>query len=80
VGDIANEMTIRAAVGSLPPREREALVLRYFADFSVREVAALMRCPEGTVKTLTRRGIELLRRSGLVEDDDVELEEVSDAE
>lgn len=80
IADVASDVMIRVAVRSLPRREREALVLRYFADFSVREVAASMRCPEGTVKTLTRRGIERLRRSGLVEDDDVELQEVSDAE
>ena len=80
MADVASDVMIRVAVRSLPRREREALVLRYFADFSVREVAASMRCPEGTVKTLTRRGIERLRRSGLVEDDDVELQEVSDAE
>lgn len=80
VEDQIAAMAVRSAVAALPRREREALVLRFFADFTVAEVAAVMACPEGTVKTLTRRGIERLRRSGLVDTDEVELEEVSDAD
>jgi DNA-directed RNA polymerase specialized sigma24 family protein len=30
----------------------------------VRETAAAMQCPEGTVKTLTREAITTLRRAG----------------
>ena len=62
----------------LPTRERTALVLRYFGDLSVREVAEIMRCPEGTVKTLTRRAIASLRDAGLMDGERETLEE-SDA-
>jgi RNA polymerase sigma factor (sigma-70 family) len=61
--DAAAAMTIRTAVSSLPRRQRTALILRYFADLSVRDVAAAMECPEGTVKTLTRKAIASMRQS-----------------
>ena len=46
-----------------------AVILRYFADLSIRDVATVMGCPENTVKTHTRRALESLRRSGLVDDE-----------
>ena len=52
---------LREPLARLRPRTREALILRYYADLSVAEVARLMRCPESTVKTLTRRGLMKLR-------------------
>ncbi len=61
--DPAAAMTIRTAVASLPRRQRTALILRYYVDMSVRDVAAAMECPEGTVKTLTSKAITSLRQS-----------------
>ena len=57
--------------------QRQALILRYFADLSVRDTAAAMRCPENTVKTHTRRALEALRLSGLL-DDEIELADEPD--
>lgn len=54
-------LMVRAALQRLRPRAREALILRYYVDLSVEDVARLMRCPESTVKTLTRRGLAHLR-------------------
>lgn len=54
-------LLVRATLARLRPRTREALILCYYADLSVAEVARLMRCPESTVKTLTRRGLMQLR-------------------
>jgi RNA polymerase sigma-70 factor (sigma-E family) len=59
--DPATAITIRTAVASLPRRQRTALVLRYYADLSVRDVAEALGCPEGTVKTLTSKAIASLR-------------------
>lgn len=56
-------LDIRKAVASLPRRQRTALILRYYVDLSVREVAEVMDCPEGTVKTLTSKSIASLRQS-----------------
>jgi RNA polymerase sigma-70 factor (ECF subfamily) len=63
-GDRSDVVAMRAAIAALPERQREALVLRYYADLSVAEVAKAMRCPEGTVKTLTSRGVAALRAMG----------------
>ena len=68
--DTADRVAVRTAVAALPERERRALVLRYYADLSVRDVAAAMKCPEGTVKTLTHQGINRLRTAGLEVADD----------
>jgi RNA polymerase sigma factor (sigma-70 family) len=64
-GAVDDVLAVRAAVARLPERQRRALLLRYFADLPVAEVASLMECPEGTVKTLTFQAIAALRRAGL---------------
>ncbi len=46
---------------SLPRRQREAVVLRYLADLSEADVAIIMRCSEGTVKSHCSRGLAALR-------------------
>lgn len=48
-------------VRSLPPRQRAALVLRYELDLSEREIAHLLGCRPGTVKSLTARALSHLR-------------------
>lgn len=59
--DAADAVAVRAAVASLPRRQRTALVLRYYGDLPVAEVAALMSCREGTVRALTAQAIAGLR-------------------
>jgi RNA polymerase sigma-70 factor (ECF subfamily) len=58
--DSATAVAIRDAVSRLPRRQKTALVLRYYADLTVEDVAQLMECPPSTVKTLTRRAIQRL--------------------
>lgn len=61
VADVADAVAVRAAVALLPPRQRAAVVLRYFADLPVDETAAVMGCAPGTVKSLTSQAIATLR-------------------
>jgi RNA polymerase sigma-70 factor, ECF subfamily len=68
--DSTDALAVRAAVASLPTAQRQALILRYFADLSIAEVAAVMECPENTVKTHVRRACARLRVSGLLDVDD----------
>jgi RNA polymerase sigma-70 factor (ECF subfamily) len=68
--DMAAHIAVREAVSRLPKRQRTALVLRYYADLPVDEVAALMQCAPGTVKSLTHHAIGALRQAGLVDRDD----------
>lgn len=60
--DSADAVAVRQAVAALPAKRRTAVVLRYFADRSVAQTAAIMEVPQNTVKTLTRRGLADLRR------------------
>ena len=57
VGDAdATDVDVHRAVLALPGRQRAAIVLRYFDDRSVAEIAALLGCSEGAVKTHLARG------------------------
>jgi len=51
-----------AALRQLPPRQREALVLRYYADLPEAEIAATMGISRGTVKSTTARALAALGR------------------
>ena len=51
------------ALAALPPRQRAALVLRYFLDLSEAEVAAALHCSLGTVKSSTSRGLKRLEET-----------------
>jgi RNA polymerase sigma-70 factor (sigma-E family) len=50
-----------AALRRLPDRQREAIVLRYYADLSEAEIAATMGISRGAVKSHTARGMSALR-------------------
>jgi RNA polymerase sigma-70 factor (sigma-E family) len=51
------------ALGRLPSRQRAVLVLRYFADLPANEVALILDCSPGTIKSSTSRGLERLRQT-----------------
>jgi RNA polymerase sigma-70 factor (sigma-E family) len=50
-----------SALRTLPPRQREALVLKYYADLSEAQIAASMGISQGAVKSHTARGMASLR-------------------
>jgi RNA polymerase sigma-70 factor (sigma-E family) len=50
-----------AALRGLPDRQREAIVLRYYADLSEAEIATAMGISRGAVKSHTARGMTALR-------------------
>jgi RNA polymerase sigma-70 factor (sigma-E family) len=49
------------ALGRLSGRQRAAIVLRFYEDLSERQVAEVLNCAPGTVKSLVSRGLETLR-------------------
>lgn len=61
VGSIHHKEVLRAALAQLPPRQRAAVVLRYWSQYSVTETAAILRCSEGNVKSQSARGLTSLR-------------------
>ena len=48
-------------LGTLAPRQRAVLALRYFDDLSEAQVAEIMGCSVGTVKSTASRALERLR-------------------
>jgi len=50
-----------AALRTLPPKQREALVLKYYANLSEAQIAAAMGISRGAVKSHTARGVTALR-------------------
>jgi RNA polymerase sigma-70 factor (sigma-E family) len=49
------------ALGRLPERQRVAIVLRFYEDLPEVQVADILRCRPGTVKSRVSRGLEALR-------------------
>jgi RNA polymerase sigma-70 factor (sigma-E family) len=52
--------SVRAALARLRPEHRQVLVLRYFADLSESQIAAVLGIAPGTVKSRSSRAIALL--------------------
>jgi RNA polymerase sigma-70 factor (sigma-E family) len=57
---VADESEMVAALRVLPRRQREVLVLRYYADLDVAEIAATLRIGASTVRSTMSRGLAAL--------------------
>ena len=65
---ISEQRRVRDALDSLPPEQREVLVLAYFHGLTQRQVAQHLQKPLGTVKTRTRLAFQKLH--GLLTQED----------
>jgi RNA polymerase sigma-70 factor, ECF subfamily len=54
---------LRAAIEALPDEQREIFLLREVADLQFNEIAAVVGCPENTVKSRMRYALEKLREA-----------------
>ena len=59
--DVGSREDLWRALRQLPPRQRAALVLRYYEDLSERDTAAALGCSVAAVKSLVQRGGQALR-------------------
>ncbi|HVF06220.1 MAG TPA: SigE family RNA polymerase sigma factor [Frankiaceae bacterium] len=59
--DVAARRDLVAAVAALPARQRAVVVLRYLEDRPEAEVAAILGCSAGTVKSQASRALAALR-------------------
>jgi len=70
---IRNEdhQNLRQAMEQLPLEIKETVILRYFSDLTVPEIAAVMKKPEGTIKSRLNRALirlnEILSNSETIE-------------
>ncbi|MBU9714907.1 RNA polymerase sigma factor [Evansella tamaricis] len=59
--DMADRMTIREAIGKLPPKQRAIILLYYYHDLPQEEIAVILEIPLGTVKSRLHHGIHRLK-------------------
>ena len=61
IPDLAERDLFRRALLKLPERQRAAIVLRHFEDLSEAQMADILECRPGTVKSLLSRGMASLK-------------------
>lgn len=58
-----NEIDLLKAVMELDEKYKSVIVLRYYQDYSIKQIAEILECPEGTIKTNIHRGLMILRKT-----------------
>jgi RNA polymerase sigma-70 factor (sigma-E family) len=59
--ELVDRELVRQALGRLPARQREVLILRYYEDLTEAEIASRLGCAPGTVKSSAARALRALR-------------------
>ena len=57
----SEKLDLYRAIDKLDDRCRTVIILKYFHDLTIREVAEIMQCPQGTVKTYLHKALNSLR-------------------
>jgi RNA polymerase sigma-70 factor (ECF subfamily) len=60
--NIEEHLDLWKALHQLVEKYKTVLLLRFYQDYSVNQIADILQCPEGTVKTHIRRGLQMLRQ------------------
>jgi RNA polymerase sigma-70 factor (ECF subfamily) len=58
---------LETLIQRLPPQYAETVMLYYFEHFSYQEIAYVLNCPPGTVRSYRHRGIQYLRKALLAQ-------------
>jgi RNA polymerase sigma-70 factor (sigma-E family) len=61
--DVARREWVWTALQALPPRQRAAIVLRYYEDLTEAQTAEALGCAVGTVKSQVHAGLAALRKT-----------------
>ncbi|WP_088013925.1 sigma-70 family RNA polymerase sigma factor [Gottfriedia acidiceleris] len=54
-------MDLLHAIDQLKPRYKTVIILRYYNDYTIKQIAETLKCPEGTVKTNLHRALSKLK-------------------
>ncbi|MCZ8534788.1 MULTISPECIES: sigma-70 family RNA polymerase sigma factor [Psychrobacillus] len=65
------QIDLMNALNEMDEKYKTVLLLRYYQDYTIQQIAVILGCPEGTVKTNIRRGITVLKEKmkGVYKDD-----------
>ncbi|TCN19766.1 sigma-70 family RNA polymerase sigma factor [Mesobacillus foraminis] len=58
---IEEKLDLVEAIGRLEVHYKTVIILRYYKDLSIKQIAEILNCPEGTVKTRLHRAINQLK-------------------
>jgi RNA polymerase sigma factor (sigma-70 family) len=56
------KQAVRDAIAQLPARQRAVVVLRYYEDLTDQQIASVLDCPVGSVKSSLHRAAAILRQ------------------
>jgi RNA polymerase sigma-70 factor, ECF subfamily len=59
---LEDRIDLLSAMGELEEKYVTVLLLRFYKDYSLKQIAEVLDCPEGTVKTNIHRGLSLLKK------------------
>jgi len=59
---ISEQMELVSMLNKLPQKAKEVIVLRYYQDYSLEDIANALSIPLGTVKSRHHHALKLLRR------------------
>jgi RNA polymerase sigma-70 factor (ECF subfamily) len=65
--ELESRRELETLIRSLPPRYAETLMLYYFGHLSYQEIAYVLECPPGTVRSYRLRGVQFLRKALLAQ-------------
>lgn len=63
VNEYEDKLDLENELDKLEKKYREVIVLRYFKDFTIKEISEILDIPLGTTKTYLYRGLESIRKS-----------------
>jgi RNA polymerase sigma-70 factor, ECF subfamily len=60
--DILDEITLKDLIETLHEDEKSVILLRFYQDFTIKEISVTLEIPIGSAKTILYRGLNKLRR------------------
>lgn len=60
--NIETELDLLDALDKIDNKYKTVLLLRFYQDYTIMQIAEILNCPEGTVKTNIRRGLASLKQ------------------
>lgn len=58
---IEEKLDLAKALDQLPEKQKSVIILKYYEDMKISEIASVLELPEGTVKAYLHKGKEKLR-------------------